>query len=656
MKSFLRTVLYVSSLAVFTSSTSFGQIYPQEEPPDTTAVVPDSSKVSDDEFPLLQRPFKDTLVVTTYYSVNDSLREYFLADRLNLRDESNLLSPHDAADFARFNPSNLIIDYGSVPFRKTVAPFTLPGNRTNVILNNRSLSPVAHTLEPDNLVDFNDIPTSAVEDIYSIKGPLGMLFGGRNSGASIILFPLRPETARAESRMTVDKGWFGYSYTKAFFARQNRNGRSIRLAAGYRNSDGVFFNSHDNAYHQWGEIIYPLATKVRLNLSGRLYRRSGSYAFRPGLSSFYLDRFRRDRDLSAGLEIAHASDKASSIEFRHQRSESNLDRPGELYFRTLDIFDNSLVLSHERKLGPVGTEAAALFSFEKYTDAGITEKRQRGLAELKFLIGDSSHALSTYFKVEKVGEFDPAPSAALIFSKNGKILYLSGSVGYSTKFPRHYELNLIPRSASIIEASTPDYSESGNPDLDVERQLIGNLSFCLGKTGSDLMLSVTGGKMFDAIDWHRSDTAGLTFGNYSTANEDIEFADLAVRQRLSWRDMFYWSGGGSYRYVRMGDNDSLPYTPDYQAFSNAGIHYYIGRLDLHLYGYGEVVYHAAYEGYDGGSLGEEAIVNVKLSFRIKRFQFYYISQNALNVYYRAREDYTIPGRFNYYGVNWEFLD
>ena len=637
------------------AGSAFAQVVRVLPSADSTAVRSDSARI---QIPDMAETSASTRKDTTrviYINLNDSLKTYFFVDRLNLRDQAIRSFQHDAGDFVRCNPSNFIVEYQSVPVRKTVSPFTLPGNRLNVIFNNRTISPLEHLPEPDNMINFDDIPTEAVSDIYNIEGPLGMALGGGNGTSTMILVPPQPDSMHAESKMVVDKGWSGYAYTKGTFARRDRNGRSIKLAAGYRKTDGITATSDDDAYHQWGELILPFGNKMRLNLSGRLYRREATYPIRPMISYEFFNRFRRDRDLMAGIDFGLAANRKYSVEFRHQRSESNLDRSGSVYFRNLDISNNSTKFAHERMLSGVGIKANAVISQEKYGDGSLTHKRWRGMAEINVLSGSSTTAFLTYAKIEKVGGFDPGPSLTLVSSTSNEKYYATASIGYATKFPRQYELDLTARSASLVDASVLDYFESGKASLDPEKQFTANIGIGLGRIGNDLLLSLTGGKIFDGIDWQKSDTAGLALGEFRSFNSDIEFVNISARQRLSWRSNISWSGGAAYHYIKLDDDDP-PYAPDYQAFSGLELYFYLRKLDLHLYGYAEASYTDRYYGLNGDKLGNRAIASAKLSFRIKKFRFYYIFQNAPASVFQSREDYLINGRYNYYGLTWDFLD
>lgn len=539
----------------------------------------------------------------------------------------------------------------------------LSGNRLNVIFNNRTLNPLEHVVEPDNKIGFDDIPTAPMQRIYDIEGPLGMLFGGHNAVSSLIMMPHDPETTRAESRLVVDKGSYGYANTEALFMERSKTGRSIKAALEYRLTDGIYTGFDDDAYHQWGELVLPVKPDISLELSGRLYRRTGKLPMRPYISSVVFNQHRRDRDLTAAVNYLHPQGGKSKIEFRHQRSESSLNAGTNPYRRNFDIFDNSLSLIHERQLGEYAVSSRLNLTQEQYNESSVENKRKRALLSLNALRHVRSGAVAANFRIEKVGGYNPAPSAAVAYSINRERFYLLGSLGYCTGFPRQYELDLSPYLGRFVDVNLNDYFESGNPDLEPEKQLVANATFGLGIPGNDFVISLTAGKIYDAIDWRhfKKDTLSLSVDAFQTANRDIEFAGITLMRKFTWRDFLYWKGGGSYRYNCIAGDDSPPYFPEYQLFSNLELHQYIRKLDLHLYGYIEGSYIAPFDSYaafnyNAGELGDVFIVNAKLSFRIKSFRFYYYFQNLLDLDIELRDDYIIQGRIHYYGFTWDFLD
>jgi hypothetical protein len=632
-------------------------------PVDSSGIFSDSTLYPTDSIKSYKSiPAKDT-VQYTKYSFLDTITVYLLPDRLNHEEDIAKSFNHDPADFIKFNTSGFIQENELTPMRKTVSAFGLPGNRTDVILNGRSLNPVEHIIRPDNLIDLNDVPTTPVQSVYSADGPVGMIFGEGNATSSVILLPVAPEGPQAESRMVVDKGSSGYANTRAVFSQKGKNGKLVRAALEYRKADGLVRYREDDAYHQWGELIFPINTKSRVTLGGRLYRRIGSYPIWPDSTYDNLGQSRRDRDLSAGFEIDHSFGGTSRILFRHQRSESRLDDRINLYFRNLDIFDNTLSIEHTRPIGSLGFRTGLEITQYDFHDGPTDRRRRRAKFHGSLIRGSRISSWAATFAYEKVGGFEPEPSGAILLTFNGDKFYLSSSIGYSTKFPRQYELDLVPLAERLINPNNVDYYESGNPDLLPEKQLVGNLSLGIGKAGADFLLSITAGKIIDGIDWEISllDTLGSTVDAYKAVNNDLEFINITGRQKIMIGEILYWSGGASYRQLKVDKDDNPPYAPEYQAFSNLQIYQYVKFLELHLYGYLEAVYNGPFKTRPAFGIAEyeienDTILNLKLSFRIKKFRFYYVFQNLLDTEYSLRDGYVIPGRFNYYGLTWDFLD
>ena len=300
---------------------------------------------------------------------------------------------------------------------------------------------------------------------------------------------------------------------------------------------------------------------------------------------------------------------------------------------------------------------------EEYHNFNYFMTRHRAKLNSNMFWGDSTISFAANISGEKVGGYDPAPSAVLAYKMESESFYLSISSGYVTKFPRQYELDLTPQIDKFIDAAVNDYYESGNVYLKPEKQLSGNLTVSLGPINNDLTISITGGKIFDGIDWKQFtlDTNGLSLTAFKTYNQDIEYANMSIIKRISLGTKLFWTGAGSYRYLSIDGNDSPSHAPDYQFSTGLELNHYLKFLDLHLYGYIEAGYVGPYQSYPAygktaANLGEKFVSNMKLSFRIKSFRFYYYWQNLFASNYDPREDYGIRDLLFYYGFTWEFLD
>ena len=264
-------------------------------------------------------------IVPVYYSFDDSVAAYFLPPRLNLADDLTRSFQHDPGDFFRFSPSFLTLEEQLTPYRKTISPFDLPGNRLNYILDSRALHPLEHLPEPDNKVDLDDIPASPVQNIYNINGPLGLVFGADNTASSLIMQSRMPDGPVPISKVVVDKGGSGYANTKALLAGRSAGSQSLRAALEYRKAltDNQYFS--DDGSHQWGELIHPVGQRLRVDLNGRMYGRQGIYSVRPDVSAiFNPDRYRSDRDYNAALNYRLKQSNKLQVSLRHQTSQSRL--------------------------------------------------------------------------------------------------------------------------------------------------------------------------------------------------------------------------------------------------------------------------------------------------------------------------------------------
>jgi hypothetical protein len=176
----------------------------------------------------------------------------------------------------------------------------------------------------------------------------------------------------------------------------------------------------------------------------------------------------------------------------------------------------------------------------------------------------------------------------------------------------------------------------------------------LGTFGDAVGVSIVGGKIIDGIDWTSAKENNIIV--FAPINGDVDFATITGKARLSLGQFVRWVGGASYHYLDYELFEAKAYSPEYQTFSGLELHLFWPQKLLHFWGYGEIVYTGPYRGYVQDGLGEEPIVNIKLSFKMANFRFHWISQNVLSNPFFSRDYFISPGRFNSYGFTWEFFD
>lgn len=662
---FWRRVTFACSLCVFFALDLHAQIEP--EAPDSASV--DSAR-TDSAF--VGPPAPDTSQLPeSYLSVTEELppiepfRFNMFAASLLLRKEHSARPQvdrafyHDAGDFLRADRNFFTVDYQSTPIRHTVSPFGLIGPRTAAIFDGRNLLTLDHLPEQDGLLDFNDVPTASVSDVYTITGPQAAFLGGNSGIAGVWLQKLRARGALAESRLEVQKGLFGYAYTKGMLTEKLENGFAYTAALGYRKADFFTLLSRDDAYHQFWELEAPLKRHWRFTNSLRLYRRSADYLYRPFSSGQDFSRRRRDRDFVSRLEHTPDDRRKFAFEFRHQRSESILEDINVYKLKTEQV-TNTFSLTRDQRFERSMISVSASATRSTLELEPIKNSRNEGALSFRALLfgvdADDHLTPSLYGEVGIVGTggFFVLPRVNVGWTRRSGSIGIDVALGLTPVFPRQYELDLRFESPVTLRGDD-DIDQRGNPNLQPERQYTAGAKLSFGDGESNLVLSATGGYIVDGINWRgfAKSPAGREF---RPINENVSFAGLTATSNLALTDWLHWVGSGSLYSISYDSIDAPAYTPDYNIFSGLTLDVYLPFLELYLSGYGELALTGPYTGYDTIVLGENPVVSTRISARVKSFRFHYVFENSFNRIYEAREQYLIRGRYSWYWITWDFLD
>ncbi len=599
------------------------------------------------------KEFKESEKPLPRFSFYDSLVTYFTSERFNMRAQLDRSYYHDAGDYFRFDPNFVVLDYQTTPMRKSVQPFGLTGDRLNVILNGIPFTPFEHVVEPDGMIDMNDIPTALDGAVYIIPGPAGQLFGGSGI-ATLLSVPAAASNNAPASAFMADKGYFGYAFVRGRFNREFSGGREISLTAESRKSDGLEIGRSDEQLHYSTAMHYPIGKNFGFNIDGKLYDRDAALAIRPDSGGALLSRHRFDRGLRTGVEF-HNAPHTSRIEFgyRHLRQGSYLN---DIYKGRFNNTVNGVFAAHERMLGSRTFKAEAAADFTDY-DNGKEFHRFNSSIALSLASLKKVHNLGIQLKTIYSDEFDFLPSASMLYQSDWEKLFVQLSVGIAQSEPLMNQLYLPSQQKAIYGTNNLEYSESGNPNLKKESQLVGNFTIVPGTVENNVTFNVTGGKITDAIEWSSNLSGGVvSVRHFTLVNDDITFVTASARPTFRISDFLHFNSGAAwhkYDYDSLGDR---PYQPEYNFLAGLELHHYWKDRLIHLNAYGEIVYTGPYDGYDKQGLGKELIANAKLSLGLKNFRFHFVFQNAFDNVYEARESMTIPGRFFYYGLTWNFFD
>jgi hypothetical protein len=585
----------------------------------------------------------------TRFSFFDTLATYFASPRLNQRELLERSYNHGAGDYFRFDPSYVVSDYAETPLRETVAPFGLNGDRMNVLINGNPEHPFEHVVEPDGMFDMYDIPTGLDHDVYILPGAMGTIFGGSQSLATLLTRPYYDTTFDVHSAFLVDKGWNGFSNARGKYSKQFVSGRRIDMTILYRLADGSpFYASDDNCYQYDGDFYFPVGRNGGISAVGRLYNRTGSYIVRPDSAGLPADRNRFDRSFSLSWQKQDSSHTSmTEYGYKHLRQSSDLDPTsrGDSYRSRLNNTGHGLFVSREWQKGNRLFKTEFEGNRVEFDDGVGNWHRYSGGVTLTSAVLKGDQRFAWRVNSRYVEGIKLLPSASVVWVRETERSYVATSIGYSEREPSMLEIHM-PYQRTSLYGPGAFYADSGNSDLKAEKQLVGSAIVELGARDQALSLSVTGGRIFDGIDWTNAlavDTGGI-MTLFTPVNGNINFATATVRKSVRLHNFLRFNGGGSYHYLDYTAIKDKAYSPKYQLFSGMELHLFWAQKLIHLYAYGEVSYIGPYHGYQGKSLGEAAVVNTKLSFQMARFRFYYLIQNAFARFYSVREDFERQGR------------
>ncbi|MFZ1683538.1 MAG: hypothetical protein WAU88_05330 [Candidatus Zixiibacteriota bacterium] len=588
----------------------------------------------------------------------DSLVTTFASPRLNQRGHLDRSWFHDAGDYFKFSPAFVVRDYQDTPVRKTVQPYGLTGDRMNTIVNDLAVHPFEHAIEPDGMMDFNDLPTAWDDGVYILPGATGMIFGGASATATLLTRPQSAEVKRPLTELLVDKGQSGFSFARGRYAKAFEDGRKIDMAIGYRSAVNGWYGADDDASHYNGSFVWPTFANQAVTMTGYLYDRRGLLPVQPDLwapfSAYYVTKHRFDRFARIGYQF-WSPDRPSLWEFgyQHQRQGSFIDHD---YTGQFDLTDNGLYARHDVKSG--NSLVSAEFSADKQNYFDGTDNHDRfaseGSVTLARTMGGSN--MGSRIGVRWSESHRVMPQLGFTLSRESDKFYLLASAGYAEREPSLHE-RLLKYSASDLYPNGSTFADSGNTNLKIERQAVGSLVVEIGKTGRALRFEATGGRIFDGIDWVlQGNPDTFPVHTFAPVNENINFATVSVEQTLAVDSFLTLHGGASYHYVTYDGDRHRPYQPDRNAFAGAELHYYWKPKLIDVWGYAEVVYLGPYDGYYESDIGNSAVINATVSFRMGNFRFHVLWQNLLATIYRNREYDTSQGRLISYGFTWNFFD
>lgn len=584
------------------------------------------------------------------FSFSDSITAHFGSARYDQKPAVDRFTFRNSGDYFRYSPQFSVLSYQEVPMRTTVAPFGLPGNRITWAPNARTVTPFEHVPVHDGMVDAEDFPSTTDYSAFVIPGPIGLLYGGDEVAAALVTRPTPLTTTDPKSALLVNKGDYGYALTRGRLGKLFGDGRRADMSVEYRKTDGQSASRFDNSYHYTGDFYLPVGSSSAIKTDGWLYTRNGAIAVDSDSAGTTVARYRFERHLNLSyVRFDSARTSRWEIGYRHARQGSHTDT---IYSDWLDQTSHTGIVKREWTGGATlfrGNGEVTAMQYRNRTGATDRTTGDLSFSALR-TIGGWRSAATVGSRYTKTYNALPYGMATLMRDNTRSFLHLS--VGYLEQAPTQHELRL-PYNISTFRSSGI-YSDSGNLGLVSEKQLIATAVAEYGTVDNALGVSVAGGRINDAIDWGRFESADTV--THSPRNVDLSFTGIAGTARFRIADFARFNSGLGYQKLSRSDNRPQYYAPDISGFSGLELHWFWESKLIHFYAYGELVYTGEYAGYIDPSMGKQVTANTRLSFVMGQFRFNYDVRNSFQRDYPNRDGLSLNGRFVTWGFVWSFVN
>ena len=593
----------------------------------------------------------------------DSLAFYFSREHIDFNINQHDLYPRNAAGFLQHDASYYSMTYFETPLRTTVFPFGLMSEGVSVQSGSAELRPYDRSIPADGATDFDDIATGDVVSASLIEGPLSA-FESPGGGLALLRlepYPIPPDTARSE--LTVERGMYGYAYTRARFARLFSKKFGVTFSTDYRKGQGVLSATNgtdrdDDSYNIRARFYRKFGRLTTFDIYINAYRRIGSFPIEPTLDAFVFHRVRRDNELLVKWNRQQWLGGQLDGSFDYQSSLSDYNSSNDAFYRTIRPKwyrgDLSYLLPRDR----------ALYQFSAHVERadfminGVDKKRLEGHGMASGFLdrfGGQLFFFGRYRGAQK--EHSGFEGAAGITRSIGQNVKIITSAGYIRRWP-----DLADRYAPEIDAPIgtvnplASYTERGTPGLKAEKKLTANFTLIYSGSRFNLSASGNGGVINDALyyDWsYPGDTSLTVF----PANDQIKFVDLNLRCRLDSLGAFFADVSASGRKLQSDRYGSQPpYSPRWQTYAQVGVRHFVNRYKVTLRLFGDIAYAEKPLSYRLVRLGNDPVLGAGVNASLKAFTFYFMFHDVASRITYVPDGYGFSGRYYSWGFNWKLLD
>ncbi|MCP4569348.1 MAG: TonB-dependent receptor [FCB group bacterium] len=589
----------------------------------------------------------------------DSLTGYFCAQVHNFDVNQYDLYPRNAAGFLKSETSYFTETYSEWPFRTTVAPFGLTAGQLNVQAGAYEIRPYDRVIPADGKIDFDDIRTGDIVSARLLEGPLSAFASPGGGLAMLYLEPMPLPEDMARSEFTVERGSYGYAYTRARIGRMFNPDFGLSVTTDYRTADGLNPVADDDMYNLNGRMIKRQGRKTTFEFYLNAYHREGGFPVEPDSGGFTFQRDRRDHHFVASATRQEILGGQLAGIYQLQMGRTDYSRSGNSFYRVIkprrDIFD----AVYTRPQAGAVYEISFRVGREQYDLNQLDESRLFGHTTLA---GQFDRFGARWFVFGRTGMaeddqtiFEGVAGLSANLSPQWKTVF---SIGLTGRRPDLADLYADERGDVIGSTGSLSgfYREHGNPDLEAEKRLTGNASVAYCAERASFSVAFNAGRLDDLIYYDRlyGDNSGL---EVFPDNDDGTFADLNISGSFDRLGPFFGLVSLSGRRVdtdRWGDRP--PYSPRWQVYGQLGLRHFVARYKIKLRLFADIAYTEKPLSYKMEELETTALVTAGFNAALKDLTFYYKIDNLLNQFHFQPQGYGYAGWHYSWGVNWKFFD
>ena len=515
-------------------------------------------------------------------------------------------------------------------------------------------------LPQKGVLDLNSIPMENIERIELFPSGIANLWGKGSGLGGINIITKDYNGIEPYSRVTVDRGPYGYRRAQVELGRKVTSRGKIYLTGGFKKSDGYLINSDYDGMSFSGKTTFTLKNNLNLRFFAYQYKTNMGL---PWFGDANVEDARKKENnwgITSNLFFKQNKNSLLRLDLGYDKKEQKLKSTSVRF----DIQKINKLFSFKAiqtlKWGKThNLKIEAYADGEKYETSNFDHIAYGTYLSISDLININEKINFLLFsKIEKEDK------SKLNFSGLGGVSYqisacidLFSTFGKFVNYPQAMDLYWKPLSISLNDTIV-DYMEEGNADLKKEKSTLFDFGANWRKENFKVSCSLFKSRINNFIYWNNLDTS-IAYGYWKPINTRADIGGINLSS--SFHFLKHFKSSISYCFKESKDLNRKLFFPQSPKHSFFGYLQYEDEflkkeIGLKLRLETKVLSERFLDEYGRDKEAGVAILNGKITIRFLDFHFYYTVENITNRVYRLMQDYPMPERSYFWGFYWEFFD